>query len=327
MSFDSHSQANAGRPPSAGFRRMFAPGRLTLGAFFPLASYAGDMPDLAGQAELATLADQAGFSALWTRDVPLQDPSFGDLGQVIDPFVWMGYMVNHVRLAALATGSLILPLRHPIHVAKAAASIDQLSAGRFVMGVASGDRPIEFPAFGQAHATRGDSFRESLAYIQRLLAEDYPTIQSQQGVLHNANLQPKPYAAQIPVGVTGGSQQSLAWIAQHSDFWLTYPRPPQLHTQVLAQWREAVHASGHPGEKPVAQSLYIDLSDNPRQPPRQIHLGFELGRHALLELLHAYQDMGVNHVAFVLKFARRPIREVIQELGQEVLPHFPAHNV
>jgi catechol 2,3-dioxygenase-like lactoylglutathione lyase family enzyme len=74
---------------------MFASNRLTLGLFFPLAAYAGDVPDLAGQAELAAMADKGGFSALWTRDVPLQDPTFGDLGQVIDPFVWMGYMLNH----------------------------------------------------------------------------------------------------------------------------------------------------------------------------------------------------------------------------------------
>lgn len=306
---------------------MFAPGRLTLGAFFPLAAYCGDTPNLEGQAELAALADQGGFSALWTRDVPLQDPNFGDLGQVIDPFVWMGYMVNHVKQAALATGSLILPLRHPIHVAKAAASIDQLSCGRFVMGVASGDRPIEFPAFGKVHATRGDTFRESLTYIQRLLAEDYPQIRSDLGLLQDANLLPKPFAGRIPVGVTGSSQQNLAWVAQHSDFWLTYPRAPQLHAQVMEQWHQAVRACGDVGEKPVAQSLYIDLSEDSRHAPRPIHLGFELGRESLVELLHAYQQMGVNHVAFVLKLSRRPVRDVIQELIDEVIPHFPANPV
>lgn len=327
MNLDTPQTPAAGPPDSPGFRRMFAPGRLTLGAFFPLAAYAGDMPDLEGQAELAAQADQGGFSALWTRDVPLQDPSFGDLGQVIDPFVWMGYMLNHVKQATFATGSLILPLRHPIHVAKAAASIDQLSGGRFVMGVASGDRAIEFPAFGREHATRGKRFRESLAYLRQLLEQDYPSIQSRLGVLRGANLQPKPVTGRLPIGVTGSSQQGLDWIAQHSDFWLTYPRPLQVQSKVLQQWKAAVRAAGHSYEKPVAQSLYIDLSDDAKRLARPIHLGYELGREQLLELLHAQQDMGVNHVAFVLKFSQRPIRDVIQELVEEVVPHFPAYPV
>ena len=84
--------------------------------------------------------------------------------------------LGHVRRATLATGSLILPLRHPIHVAKAAASLENLSGGRFVMGVASGDRPVEFPAFGREHALRGAAFQESPDYLQHLLAEDYPSM-------------------------------------------------------------------------------------------------------------------------------------------------------
>lgn len=329
MNIDLKNQPPEARQPtlaaSPGFRHMFAPGRLTLGLFFPLAAYAGDMPELEGQAELAAMADQAGFSALWTRDVPLQDPSFGDLGQLMDPFVWMGYMLGHVRRATLATGSLILPLRHPIHVAKAAASLENLSGGRFVMGVASGDRPVEFPAFGRELALRGAAFQESLDYLQRLLAEDYPSIRNGLGSLHGANLQPKPAHGRIPVGVTGSSQQGLDWIARHSDFWLTYPRPPATHARILQQWRAAVQQAGFGYEKPVAQSLYIDLSEDPAQAPRPIHLGFELGRDRLVQLLQLYQGMGVNHVAFVLKFSRRPVKDVIQELAEHVLPHFPAH--
>ncbi len=304
---------------------MFAKDRLTLGFFFPLASYPGDTPDLEGQAELAAMADQGGASALWTRDVPLQDPSFGDLGQVIDPFVWMGYMLNHVKRAALATGALILPLRHPIHVAKAAASIDRLSSGRFVMGAASGDRPIEFPAFGKVHQQRGEVFRESLAYIRALLQEEYPSVTSAMGTLRGANLQPKPLHGAIPVGVTGSSQQSLDWIARNSDFWLTYPRALAVHAQVLGEWRAAVRGAGFEFEKPVAQSLYIDLAEQPQREPRPIHLGYQLGRDRLIELLHGYQRIGVNHVAFVLKFSQRPMKDVIQEICEEIIPHFPAN--
>lgn len=312
-------------PSTPGFSRMFAPDQLTLGLFFPIASYEGDMPSLEGQSELAAAADVGGFAALWTRDVPLRDPSFGDLGQVLDPWVWMTYMLPYVKQAALATGSLILPLRHPVHMAKAATSLDLLSDGRLVMGLASGDRPVEFPAFGVDLATRGERFRESFNYLETLLSESFPHISSPLGELAGADLVPKPEHGRLPIGVTGGSQQSPDWIAAHADFWVTYPRSPHMQARVLEDWRTAVASAGATFRKPVAQSLYLDLDADPDALPQPIHLGFRLGRKALVELLRMLQQIGVNHVAFVLKFSRRPVADVVDELAREVVPLFPAN--
>ena len=47
----------------------------------------------------------------------------------------------------------------------------------------------------------------------------------------------------------------------------------------------------------------------------------------LIDYLHAYEDAGVNHVMFGLKNGTRPAAEVIQELGEYVLPHFPANKL
>jgi alpha-galactosidase/6-phospho-beta-glucosidase family protein len=56
-------------------------------------------------------------------------------------------------------------------------------------------------------------------------------------------------------------------------------------------------------------------------------LGFRLGRNYLVQLLQQFQTIGVNHVAFVLYFARRPAEDIIQELGEHVLPYFPTHDL
>jgi luciferase-type oxidoreductase len=110
-----------------GFRRMFAPGRLTVGVFFPIEAFSGDEPTMRGQERLARHAEDLGFAALWFRDVPLRDPNFGDVGQVYDPWVYLGWIAAQTSAIALATGSIVLPLRHPLHTAKAAASVDRLS--------------------------------------------------------------------------------------------------------------------------------------------------------------------------------------------------------
>jgi hypothetical protein len=82
---------------AAGFRRMFSPGKLTVGVFFPIEAYQRDEPTMRRQERLARRAEELGFAALWARDVPLRDPNFGDLGQVYDPWVYLGWIAARKR--------------------------------------------------------------------------------------------------------------------------------------------------------------------------------------------------------------------------------------
>lgn len=301
---------------------MFAPGRLTLGVFFAIESYQGDTPRMQYQVELARRAEQLGFAALWFRDVPLRDPSFGDVGQIYDPWVYLGYIAAHTSRIALASGSIIFPIRHPLHIAKAATSVDQLSGGRLVLGIASGDRPSEYPAFGIDFATRGERFRETLRYFLEALNSFFPVIESPLGRMEGVDLIPKPYDGRIPVLVTGNSQQNLAWIAENADGWIYYPRSLSHQALAIREWRELTQRCCPETFKPFAQSLYIDLTRDRDAAPEPIHLGFRLGRNRLIEFLQALQKIGVNHVVLNLKYGSRPAAEVLEEVGQEVLPLF-----
>ncbi len=310
------------RTQNRGFTQMFHPGQLSLGVFFPIEAFTGDQPTMQRQVALAQRAEQGGFSALWFRDVPLRDPSFGDIGQIFDPWVYLGYIAAYTQDIALATGAIVLPLRHPIHTAKAAASVDQLTQGRLVLGIASGDRPVEFPAFHVDSEQRGDLFREHLGVLRRLLTEDFPTIESAYGHLASADLVPKPWADGIPILVTGTSRQSLAWIAQNSDGWVTYPRALERQIQVVQEWHTTVERMRPNTFLPFAQSLYIDLASEPTLPPQPIHLGYRLGRQRLIELLAWLRDKGVNHVALNLKYSQRTADDVLDELIAYVVPEF-----
>ncbi|WP_267397008.1 MULTISPECIES: hypothetical protein [unclassified Sphingomonas] len=73
----------------AAYARVFQPGQLTLGFIAPLEAYpSAPWPTLADHAALARKVDDLGFAAIWLRDVPFYDPSFGDVGQIIDPLVY-----------------------------------------------------------------------------------------------------------------------------------------------------------------------------------------------------------------------------------------------
>ncbi|MEO0887151.1 MAG: LLM class flavin-dependent oxidoreductase, partial [Cyanobacteria bacterium J06648_10] len=210
------------QPINRGYNAVFRSNRLSLGLTVPIENYArGPVPTMADHIERVQLAEELGFSAVWLRDVPFNVPSFGDAGQTYDPFVYLGLLAGVTELIALGVASLILPLRHPAHVAKAAASVDQLSGGRLILGVASGDRTEEYPALNQPFAERGDRFRESFDYI-RQMGESTPAFENALGRLsHGMDMLPKPLAGKLPMLITGSSRQTPEWIAQNGDGWIT----------------------------------------------------------------------------------------------------------
>lgn len=305
-----------------GYAAMFQQDEMTLGLFFPIEAYAGAVPEMDVDVQIATakLAEATGFAALYFRDVPLNVPSFGDVGHIYDPWVFMAYVMAHTSRIALATGSIVSTLRHPLHLAKAAASIDRLSGQRLVLGLATGDRPSEFAAFNTPVEEKGERFQEALAVMRQAWGEDYPRIATRQVNMQEGDLLPKPALGDIPVMVTGHARQSLAWIAAHGDGWLFYPQNIPQQAAVIRQWRAAT-----PYFKPFAQSLYIDLAEDPDEAPSPIFLGLRTGHRFLTDYLVQLKSIGVNHVGLNLKYGRRPAHEVVQELGEYVTPHFSAH--
>ncbi|SNR84526.1 LLM class oxidoreductase [Puniceibacterium sediminis] len=305
-----------------GYEATFRAGRLSLGLVVPIARYAtSPVPEMAGHFARVKQAEELGFKAVWLRDVPFNVPSFGDAGQLFDPFTYLGYLAALTSDIALGVASIVLPLRHPVHVAKAAASVDVLSGGRLILGVASGDRPEEYPAMDLSYASRGDAFRAAFDYI-RVMGTPSPKVDNEFGRLDGQmDMLPKPVGARLPLLVTGSSRQSPEWIAEHSDGWMTYPRPGVAQMQVLAEWRARLTALGQP-QKPVLQPLYIDLSDNPDDGPSPIHLGCRAGYRWLLSYLHHLEEIGVNHVALNLRFNEAPIDATLDRLARDVLPSF-----
>ncbi len=304
------------------YNQVFRPGRLSIGLVLPLEAYAvGAEPTLREHLEAAQKAEELGFAALWLRDVPFNVPSFGDPGQVFDPFVYLGALATATDRIALGTSSVILPLRHPAHVAKAAATADVLSGGRLLLGIASGDRPEEYPAMNQGFDDRGARFRDSFEYI-RAVGSVYPTHENAQGKLNGGiDLLPKPHGTRLPMLITGGSQQTPDWVAQNGDGWMTYPRNAAAQGQVITDYRRRVKAAGQP-DKPVMQSLYVDVVADPAAPPRPIHLGFQSGTDFLRSYLLEIETLGVNHVALNLRFNQAPIDTTLEHLADTVLPDF-----
>ena len=305
-----------------GYNSTFRPNRLSLGLVVPIENYTtGPIPTMTRHIERIQMAEALGFSAVWLRDVPFNVPSFGDTGQIYDPFVYLGLLAGMTQQIALGVASIILPLRHPAHVAKAAMSADVLSDGRLILGIASGDRPAEYPALNLTFDNRGERFRESFDYI-RQVGDNFPIFENSYGNLDGSiDMLPKPTARKLPLLITGGSQQDTQWIAENGDGWMIYPRNPSLQSQIIQDWRAKLEASGRP-DQPIMQPLYIDLIDNPHMTPQHIHLGFRKGTDYLRTYLKSLEEIGVNHVALNLRFNQADIEKTMKRLADEILPDF-----
>ncbi|KOS68011.1 5,10-methylene tetrahydromethanopterin reductase [Lysinibacillus contaminans] len=305
-----------------GFARTFKENKLTLGLSFPLELSADNFQkiDLAEQMMLAKKAEDLGFASLFVRDSPLYDPNFGDNGVIHDPFLLLAYVAAHTNKIALGTASIVTSLRHPLHLAKSAASLDDMSKQRLLFGVATGDRPIEFPAFKVERDDRAELFRESILVMRKVWKETFPIIQSNRVGLTEGDVVPKPLLADIPILGTGYSGQTIEWLAENTDGWMFYAQEANRQQELIKIWRKVTGRF-----KPFSQPLVINLSENPMASPSPIPIkvGFTSGRQFLIDYLYALQEIGINHVILALKNGDRPTAEVIQELGEYVVPHFP----
>jgi luciferase-type oxidoreductase len=298
-----------------GYRRMFGEG-LSFGLFFPITSDDDAIPSVDDDEQLALAGRAAdlGFDALWVRDVPAYWPKFGDAGQVYDPWVYLSHVAAHTDDVALATGSVVLPLRHPLHVAKSAASVDRLSGGRLVLGVASGDRDPEYEAFGVDEAARGERFRESVRTLRAAWGEEFPEVDTSFGRLNGTlDVVPKPTTESLPLFVTGNARQSVDWIAESGDGWLFYQVPLNTLESVLGDWRDAA------GAKPFLQAMTVNLAADPTAEMRHVHQGFEAGSEWFVERFRELDSLGVDHVAVTVRGSDRDARTVLEQFADEVI--------
>ena len=304
------------------FAAVFSPGELSFGLVLPLTGPGETRPEPARQLDLARLADRSGFSALWVRDVPLNSPAYPDPVEHMDPWVHLGALAAATARISLVTGAIVSPLRHPVHVAKAALSVDHLSKGRFLLGLGAGDRPGEFRAFGRDVSSAGALFRDNWERIARLVDGEGVIDPTGATADADAKLLPRPVHGSIPMLSVGSAGQTIGWIARNASAWATYYRPFARQRDRYALWKSAAERTA-PGAAPAfATSFRLVLEEAAAAPPRQLEFGLQTGRDGLVDELAALRDMGAQHVMFNLTDAGRPVEEVMQELAAEVFAQF-----
>ena len=191
---------------------------------------------LADYAPLAKRADELGFESAWVADhlaAPIEfaptypyresgRPSFVAQTPFADPLVLMGQLSAVTQKILLGIGVLVLPLRNPFVAAKAAATAQDLSNGRLLMGVGVGWMREEFDAVGEPFDRRAARMEEMLTVMKKLWTGDPVNFA---GEWHRFDtLQMSPGVSRpIPILVGGSSGAALRRAACIGDGWCGPP--------------------------------------------------------------------------------------------------------
>jgi probable F420-dependent oxidoreductase len=192
-----------------------------------------EQPDPQALIAYAERAEALGFDSLWVWDHIFLgvDPPF----PVLESLSLLNAIAARTSRIKLGTGVLVLPLRNPVVLAKEVSSLDLISGGRLLLGLASGWYKREFDAVGVPFRERGRLMDRNLEILRRLLTEEQVNAEYKPHVLRGSNLSPKP--ARMPTILIGGYVDRVLRRAALNGGWLTYFYTPQSFTENWAKVR------------------------------------------------------------------------------------------
>ncbi len=121
---------------------------------------------------------------------------------------------------------LILPQRQTVLVAKQAACLDVLCAGKFRLGIGVGWNEVEFIGLNEDFHNRGRRSAEQVQVMQALWAEPHVTFKGRWHTIEDAGINPRPASGRVPVWFGGHHEQTLKRIAKYGDGWMPNAFPP-----------------------------------------------------------------------------------------------------
>ncbi|HEY7053914.1 MAG TPA: LLM class F420-dependent oxidoreductase [Mycobacterium sp.] len=180
---------------------------------------------------IAVAAESAGFHGFGFTDHPAPTQRWLDAGghDSLDPFVAMSFAAARTTTLRLIPNIVVLPYRNPFLVAKAGATLDLLSGGRFTLAVGVGYLKREFTALGVVYDERNDLVDEALDVIRAIWTGDDVTYEGTYFTARGITSHPRPVSRpHPPIWVGGNTGRARQRVAAHGDGWCPFPAPAAL---------------------------------------------------------------------------------------------------
>jgi alkanesulfonate monooxygenase SsuD/methylene tetrahydromethanopterin reductase-like flavin-dependent oxidoreductase (luciferase family) len=248
--------------------------------------------------EWARRAEARGFSTLATIGRVVY-PGYGDL-------VALAAAAGATERIGLMTNILLAPAFDPVQLAKDTASLDQLSGGRFTLGIGVGARPDDFAAVGRGFHDRGRRTDELLELLHRAWAgEDVAGSGFAVG--------PTPVRGRVPLAIGGRPEIAARRAVRWSAAWTVGGGGPHMAAQGIEVFRRTWTELGGEGEPRIVALNYFSLGEEVREESERnlrtyyghlrdwvdaIATNQPRDEAAVRETLTAFEDLGIDELIF-----------------------------
>lgn len=275
--------------------------------------------------ECARALEEMGFDACFVTDHPAPDAKWLAAGghHALDPFVALSFAAAATTRLRLQTHILVLAYRNPLLTAKSVLSLEALSGGRTILGVAAGYLKPEFAALGVDFDERNALTDEAIDVVRAALTQEVVVHEGRGFRTRGTTMAPRR-TAPPPIWVGGNSTAAIRRAVERGDGWVPFPNPATaartVRTANLASigdlaerlrfLREHAAAVGRTEPLDVCMSPFAD-----RDP-------YDVGR--LKEEIAALGELGVTWCVLGVPGAdtRREYLARAQRLADEVLTVF-----
>jgi probable F420-dependent oxidoreductase len=304
----------------------------------------------------ALLAERVGFDSLWGNDHMTTQRyvqrEWSEPPNFYEPLITFTYVAARTQRIRLATGIIVLPMRNMPVLAKQAATLDQLSGGRLILGVGTGAYREEYEAlFPDARdVRRGELVEEGMRALRLLFTERRATFRGRHVRFQEVECFPKPRQRPLPMYAGGNHAEVRRRAGAYAEGWMPAVLSPEEIALGVADVHRAAGAAGRDGgaidiapqfacsigrthedatRQFHASQLYKHLTSLSRSTLRDQSGGFEhrnlIGSpDEICERIRLYERAGVTTCSGLLFVASSvpEMHEAIELFGREVIPHF-----
>ena len=278
-------------------------------------------------------AEVLGYHSLWVQEM-LTGPT-----PCLEPIGLLCFAAAATGDIRLGTAMVISTTRNPVLLAKEFSTLDQMSDGRLIIGLALGGRPRQYPLFGAPADRRGRHFVEGLEVMQALWEHPRASYKGHFWVLDGEAMEPKPaQRPRPPIWFGGRHPDGLKRAVRYADGWMgagsTTTAQFRGHVQTL---RQSLQQSGRdPSTFPISKRVYVALDDDERRAERRLQEWFE-PRYGNAEMASEVSVWGsasrcLQGLAEIVEAGAHMLMlnpvfdhlEHLEALNREVVPHLPA---
>jgi probable F420-dependent oxidoreductase len=214
-----------------------------------------------------------------------------------DPFITLGYAAAYTSRVKLVSGICLVPEHNPVVLAKVVSTLDQLSGGRFTLGVGVGWLEEEFNAVGVPWERRAQRTREYIEAMRCLWRDAHSTYKGEFVKFESVRSYPKPVHGEVPIWFGGESGPALKRVADYGNGWCGFNLSADEAAAKMKRLDELIKAAGR-----KRSEIYMALSPYTKPITR--------------DDLKRYRDAGVDELGFIEFNPPTSERDMIAKMEQ-----------